>query len=182
MQPQWRSVLQKASNPPTKYKIADATQERTEQQKNIVEQVRLKLAALRKRLGVAHHVGVTDKPGIAQSKSSMTPADVRAIINKAYESIEKQMLETIPRPKIAKHRKTNLLGWPECTRLLQVIKKLHKEKKNCKDVITGLNKRWITAFKRLMEDTKGHHVRRVCCDRNAPLRLSGDLDNQYRIQ
>ena len=84
----------------------------------------------------------------------MTRADAMAIIDEAYESVANQMRESIPWLKIAKHRKTKLLEWPEWTRRLQVIKKLQK-------VIKRMKNKWITAIKRLIKDTKELHSRRV---------------------
>ena len=69
----------------------------------------------------------------------MTPADVRDIIDEAYESIKMQMLDFMFWQTIAKHRKPKLLEWPECTKLLQIIKRLQKDTHNCNDFICGLN-------------------------------------------
>ena len=59
-----------------------------------IEQVWRNMAALRNKLKVVHRDHVTDQSDIVQSKATMTPADVRAIIDEAYEWIEKQMLDS----------------------------------------------------------------------------------------
>ena len=82
---------------------------------------------------VIHHDEVTDQSDDIQSNSTITPTVVRATIDEAYDTIEKQMLDSIPLPKIAKHRKTKMYESLECTRPLQTAKRPNKENKNCKD-------------------------------------------------
>ena len=97
-----------------------------ESKKTNIEEVRKQLSALRKGME-AKYYEVT-KHGIENNKASevITPKDVRAIIDEAYNAIEEQMPESISWPRETNIRKIRLSEWSECTRLLQVMNRLNK--------------------------------------------------------
>ena len=76
-------------------------------QTNIYD-VKKKLSALRKGMEATYYE--VTKHGIESNKASevITPKEVRAIIDEAYDAFEKQMLASIPWPKETNNRKMRL--------------------------------------------------------------------------
>ena len=94
-----------------------------------MEEARSELLKSRKAMNADYSTTMTTQTYTDQSPttSTMTPEDARGLIERVHKAIRAQMLAAIPWPEIQKNRKRIRIEWPECIRLLEATRRLHKE-------------------------------------------------------
>ena len=117
---------EKAKDNITKDDIMEQIQTYMEPKKSSIDEARANLAAIRKAPEEKNHDATTNEMESTTAREIITPDIVRATIDEAYDAIEEHMLASVPWPNVPIKPKIIIYEWPECARLLKVMKRLHE--------------------------------------------------------